>query len=78
MDTEGFSEVDAKTFTKEALQDKREELTRRLRAAEDRFYSARSEMQIAKNEVLYTRTRLSAIEDALRFFDNHCEDTPIC
>ena len=70
--------MDAKAFTKEALQDKREELTRRLRAAEDRFYSARAEMRLAENEILYTKNRLEAIAVALRYFNHHCEDTPIC
>ena len=69
--------MDAKKFTKEALQDKREELTRRLRAAEDRFYSARAEMRLAENEVLYTKNRLEAIEVALKYFDSHCGDIPI-
>ena len=72
MDVEDFSKMDAKAFTKEALQDKREELTRRLRAAEDRFYSARAEMRLTENEVLYTKTRLDAIADALRYFENQC------
>lgn len=68
----------AKTFTKEALQDKREELTRRLRAAEDRFYSARAEMRLAENEILYVKNRLEAIAVALRYFDRHNEDIPTC
>lgn len=70
--------MDAEKFTKEALQDKREELTRRLRAAEDRFYSARAEMRLAENEVLYIKTRLMAVEDALRYFNNHSEEVPTC
>lgn len=67
---------DAEKFTREALQDKREELTRRLRAAEDRFYSARAEMRLAENEILYVRTSLGAVDDALRSFRNNCCDTP--
>lgn len=70
--------MDAKTFTKEALQDKREELIRRLRAAEDRFYSARAEMRLAENEILYVRTSLGAVDDALRGFKNNCEDISVC